>query len=122
MKFEVEKSAGYKRDFEKLPHSERANLTRRLDRLVQSFKRDRSAFLAHAYRPVRPKLSGNFTSTVWVLRVTPKIRVLFAYDEDPLFETLKLILLRIFNHDLKNGDFLKAAADFHRSDGLEIVN
>jgi len=66
-------------------------------------------------------LRGDFTSTVSVLRVSPKIQVLFAYDEDPLFETLKFRLLRIFNHDLRNGDFLKAAADFHRSSGMELA-
>jgi len=56
-----------------------------------------------------------------VLRVSPKVRVLFADDEDPLFETLKFSLLRIFDHDLRNGDFLKAAEDFHRSNGMELV-
>jgi len=121
MKFEVEASAEYKRDLERLPRLERSNFTRRLGQLIHTFKNDRKAFFTHTYRPVKPHLPGNFTSTVWVLRVSPKVRVLFADDEDPLFETLKFSLLRIFDHDLRNGDFLKAAEDFHRSNGMELV-
>jgi len=38
-----------------------------------------------------------------------------------LFDTLKFSLLRIFNHHLRNGDFLGAAAQFYRSSsGLEL--
>ena len=121
MKFELDKTPAYKSDLEKLAQSERSNITRKLEQLIRTFKNDRAAFFTHAYRPAKPHLPGNFNSTVWVLRVTPKIQVLFAYDEDPLFETLRFSLLRIFNHDLRNGDFLKAAADFHRSNGLELV-
>ena len=121
MKFEVVNSAEYKRDLEKLTRSERTSLTRRLNHLIDTFKKDRRAFFAHAYRPSKPHLPGNLTSTVWLLRVSPGFQVLFAYDEDPLFETLKLSLLRIFNHDLRNGDFLKAASDFHRSSGIELI-
>ena len=121
MKFEVVNSAEYKRDLEKLPRSERTNFTRRLNHLIDTFKNDRRAFFTHAYRPSKPHLPGNLTSTVWLLRVSPGFQVLFAYDEDPLFETLKLSLLRIFNHDLRNGDFLKAASDFHRSSGIELI-
>jgi hypothetical protein len=121
VKFEVVNSAEYKRDLEKLTRSERTSLTRRLNHLIDTFKKDRRAFFAHAYRPSKPHLPGNLTSTVWLLRVSPGFQVLFAYDEDPLFETLKLSLLRIFNHDLRNGDFLKAASDFHRSSGIELI-
>jgi hypothetical protein len=121
VKFEVVNGAEYKRDLEKLTRSERTSLTRRLSHLIDTFKKDRRAFFAHAYRPSKPHLPGNLTSTVWLLRVSPGFQVLFAYDEDPLFETLKLSLLRIFNHDLRNGDFLKAASDFHRSSGMELI-
>lgn len=121
MKFEVDTSAEYRRDLEKLGPQERSDVTRKLARLIRTFKRDRSAFFAHCYRPTKPQLPGNLTSTVWVLRVTPKIQVLFAYDDDPLFDTLKFSLLRIFDHYLRNGAFLEAAAHFYRSSsGLEL--
>ena len=121
MKFELDTAADYQQDLEKLGPQEQSDITRKLAKLVQTFKRDRRAFFAHCYRPVKPHLPGNLTSTVWVLRVTPKIQVLFAYDEDPLFDTLKFSLLRIFNHHLRNGDFLEAAAQFYRSSsGLEL--
>jgi hypothetical protein len=121
MKFELDTTAEYQRDLEKLAQRERSDIKRKLAALIQTFKRDRRAFFAHCYRPARPHLPGNLTSTVWVLRLTPTIQVLFAYDEDPLFDTLKFSLLRIFNHDLRNGDFLEAAAQFYRaSSGLEL--
>jgi len=121
MKFELDTTPDYRRELEKLAPKERSDLTRKLGSLIQTFKKDRPAFFTHCYRPVKPHLPGNLTSTVWVLRVTPKIQVLFAYDEDPLFDTLKFSLLRIFNHHLRNGDFLEAAAQFYRSSsGLEL--
>ena len=121
MKFELDTTAEYRRDLETLRPQEQSEVTRKLAKLVQMFKRDRRAFFTHCYRPVKPHLPGNLTSTVWVLRVTPKIQILFAYDEDPLFDTLKFSLLRIFNHHLRNGDFLGAAAQFYRSSsGLEL--
>lgn len=121
MKFELDTTAEYRRDLETLRPQEQSDVTRKLAKLIQMFKRDRRAFFTHCYRPVKPHLPGNLTSTVWVLRVTPKIQILFAYDEDPLFDTLKFSLLRIFNHHLRNGDFLGAAAQFYRSSsGLEL--
>ena len=121
MKFELDTTADYQRDLENLAPQEQSDVTRKLSRLIHMFKRDRRAFFTHCYRPVKPHLPGNLTSTIWVLRVTPKIQVLFAYDEDPLFETLKFSLLRIFNHRLRNGDFLEAAAQFYRSSsGIEL--
>ena len=121
MKFELDTTAEYRRELEELAPKERSDVTRKLGSLIQTFKKDRRAFFTHCYRPIKPHLPGNLTSTVWVLRVTPKIQVLFAYDEDPLFNTLKFSLLRIFNHHLRNGDFLEAAAQFYRSSsGLEL--
>jgi hypothetical protein len=121
MKFELDTTAEYRQDLETLRAQEQSDVTRKLAKLIQMFKRDRRAFFTHCYRPVKPHLPGNLTSTVWVLRVTPKIQILFAYDEDPLFDTLKFSLLRIFNHHLRNGDFLGAAAQFYRSSsGLEL--
>jgi hypothetical protein len=121
MKFELDTTAEYRRELEKLAPKERSDVTRKLHSLVQTFKKDRRAFFTHCYRPIKPHLPGNLTSTVWVLRVTPKIQVLFAYDEDPLFDSLKFSLLRIFNQHLRNGDFLEAAAQFYRSSsGLEL--
>ncbi len=115
MKFELDTTAEYRRDLKNLGPRELSDVERKLARLIQTFKTDRRAFFTHCYRPVKPHLPGNLTSTVWVLRVTPKIQILFAYDEDPLFDTLKFSLLRIFNHQLRNGDFLEAAAQFYRS-------
>jgi hypothetical protein len=121
MKFELDTTAEYRQDLETLRAQEQSDVTRKLAKLIQMFKRDRRAFFTHCYRPVKPHLPGNLTSTVWVLRVTPKIQILFAYDEDPLFDTLRFSLLRIFNHHLRNGDFLGAAAQFYRSSsGLEL--
>jgi hypothetical protein len=121
MKFELDTTAEYQQDLEKLGPQEQSDITRKLAKFIQKFKRDRRAFFVHCYRPVKPHLPGNLTSTVWVLRVDPRIQVLFAYDEDPLFDTLKFSLLRIFNHHLRNGDFLEAAAQFYRSSsGLEL--
>lgn len=121
MKFELDTTADYQRDLQNLAPQEQSNVTRKLARLIHMFKRDRRTFFTHCYRPVKPHLPGNLTSTVWVLQVTPKIQVLFAYDEDPLFDTLKFSLLRIFNHHLRNGDFLEAAAQFYRSSsGIEL--
>ena len=121
MKFELDTTADYRRELEELAPKERSDVIRKLGSLIQIFKKDRRAFFTHCYRPIKPHLPGNLTSTVWVLRVTPKIQVLFAYDEDPLFDALKFSLLRIFNHHLRNGDFLEAAAQFYRSSsGLEL--
>jgi hypothetical protein len=121
MKFELDTTEEYRRDLERLAPKEQSDVTRKLRSLIQIFKKDRRAFFTHCYRPIKPHLPGNLTSTVWVLRVTPKIQVLFAYDEDPLFDALKFSLLRIFNHHLHNGDFLEAAAQFYRSSsGLEL--
>jgi|HubBroStandDraft_1064217.scaffolds.fasta_scaffold259990_1 hypothetical protein len=121
MEFELDTTAEYRRDLEALSSQERSEVTQKLARLIQMFKRDRRTFFTHCYRPAKPHLPGNLTSTVWVLRVTPKIQILFAYDEDPLFDMLKFSLLRIFNHHLRNGDFLEAAAQFYRSSsGMEL--
>jgi len=118
--FQVEETSSYKRDFERLGPGDRAQVRKRLNFLLPLFEGDRRAFFAHASRPVAPSLAGGLTSTLYILRATPRIRVLLAYDLDPLFETLTFTLLRVLSHDLLVKDFLKAAEAFHRTHGLDL--
>ncbi len=118
--FQVEETSSYKEDLQGLGSADRAQLRKRLSFLLALFESDRRAFFAHASRPVAPSLAGGLTSTLYILRATPMIRVLLAYDLDPLFETLTFTLLRVLSHDLLEKDFLKAAETFHRMHGLNL--
>ncbi len=118
--FQIVETSWYKRDLQRLGPGDRAQLQKRLNFLLPLFERDRQAFFVHVSRPVAPNLAAGLTSTLYILRATPRLRVLFAYDLDPLFEKLTFTLLRALNHDLFEKDFLKAAQAFHRTHGLDL--
>ncbi len=51
------------------------------------------------YQPYQIELRGNFDSSLYVLKVTRKIRVILTIDEDPLFNQFIITLLRIVSTD-----------------------
>ncbi len=51
------------------------------------------------YQPPNIKLVGNLESSLYVLKVSRKIRVLFTIDEDPLFDKVIITLLRVVKAD-----------------------
>ena len=51
------------------------------------------------YQPHTIKLSGNLDSSLYVLKISRKIRVILTIDEDPIFDQFIITLLRAVKAD-----------------------
>ena len=62
--------------------------------------RDDPSVTPHRVRPLRiPQLKDVLDTTLYELRVSPKIRVILTLDEDPIFDQIIIGLLRVARHD-----------------------
>ena len=66
--------------------------------------RDDPSVTPHRVRPLRiPQLKDVLDTTLYELRVSPKIRVILTLDEDPIFDQVIIGLLRVARRDkMKN--------------------
>lgn len=120
MPFKIIEDEAFKRDFAKLGAGDIRTARKRLAFLTSLFQSNRQAFLQHTSRPFKPILSHGLTSTLYVLRVTPRLRAFITFDEDPLFETVTLNFLRIFSHQDYERDFRRAVEKFYRQQGINL--
>jgi len=62
--------------------------------------RDDWSIVPSKVRPLpMPQLKDALDTTLYVLRVNPKIRVILALDEDPIFDQIIISLLRVGRHN-----------------------
>lgn len=120
MKRELKATSSYKKDFSKLGNLEQSQINKKLNFFISLFADDRKKFLTYVRRPIAPRLSGGLTSTLYILPISAKIRILFVYDEDPLFEVISFTLLRVFTRDVYKNEFLKEALAFYRPNGITV--
>lgn len=93
----------------RLAPADRARVKQSVDRLVHLFKSDRQAFNQRVSRPMIPKLKGGFHSSLYVARAGPKLRLILAADDDPLFDRYIVTLIAIARHDESRKAFENAA-------------
>jgi len=65
------------------------------------------------YQPHDIKLVGNLDSSLYVLKVSPKIRVLLTIDEDPLFDKVIITLLRVVKTDKTEKTFMSLSESLY---------
>lgn len=118
MNIQVREAPAFQKDFKKLGALDREITKKRLNILLPLIIKDNKGFFTHVVRPVTPVLRGGLTSTCFALRLNPRLRVIFTYTEDPIFDVLTYDLLRVLPHDLYEREFLKTATSYYEKLGL----
>jgi mRNA-degrading endonuclease RelE of RelBE toxin-antitoxin system len=97
------------RHFEKdLKHFSKENQHRIADSINEYtpvFDTEQGDSTQHIYQPCKVQLSEGLDSSLYVLRVNPKIRVLLTIEDDPLFDRKLVTLIRVVNHDKLDNAF-----------------
>jgi len=100
----------FQNDLNRLSTSETETVVRIISRMAKLFKDNRGIFLKEAiHAPVT--LKSDLESSLYILRVDKKLRILFTADEDPIFNQIMITLFRITTPDM----YMKAFSQLVKS-------
>lgn len=95
----VESTRGFEKDLAKLSEDEKAAAIQKINDCASLFPTQK----ANVYRKLRrlrlPSDLNGYESSLYTLRVSQKLRVILAVDEDPIFEQVIFTLFRAVKHD-----------------------
>jgi hypothetical protein len=95
----IESTRGFEKDLAKLNEDEKATAIQKINDCASLFPTQK----ADVYRKLRrlrllSDLNG-YESSLYTLRVSQKLRVILAVDEDPIFGQVIFTLFRVVKHD-----------------------
>ena len=91
---EIRSTPDFDADLGVVPEQARRRIEEKVKSAAALLETDRKSFFARAQRPVVFRVGSGFESSLYVLRPVPRMRVIIAVDEDPLFGQFILTLLR----------------------------
>lgn len=97
IKFDITRS--FEKDLKKLGAREKDRVVAALDRYAAKFDSALDVSTQHIYRPHKINMPEGLESSLYVLRVSPQIRVILTIEEDPLFDQKIITLFRVVKHD-----------------------
>ncbi|MEH2312621.1 MAG: hypothetical protein V7K35_14735 [Nostoc sp.] len=95
----IESTRRFEKDLAKLSEDEKATVIQKINDCASLFPTQK----ADVYRKLRrlPLLSylNGYESSLYTLRISQKLRVILAVDEDPIFGQVIFTLFRVVKHD-----------------------
>lgn len=95
----IESTKSFEKDLDRLSKDERSVTVKKVNDCASLFPNHKS----DGYRKLRriPLLSGlnGYDSSLYTLKVSQKLRVILAVDEDPIFGQVIFTLFRVVKHD-----------------------
>jgi mRNA-degrading endonuclease RelE of RelBE toxin-antitoxin system len=85
----------FEKDLRKLSKVDKTKVIKQINVHAHLYLSDKTTFENKSIRPYSIKLLSGFDSTLYVLRINSMMRVVFAIDDDPLFEQTIITLFRI---------------------------
>ncbi|WDD36642.1 hypothetical protein PQG02_36645 (plasmid) [Nostoc sp. UHCC 0926] len=114
----IESTRRFEKDLAKLSEDEKATAIQKINDCASLFPTQK----ADVYRKLRrlPLLSylNGYESSLYTLRISQKLRVILAVDEDPIFGQVIFTLFRVVKHD----DLDKAYKDVAESLYQELLH
>jgi hypothetical protein len=114
---EIHSTRAFEDDLARLPEAERARVVEKVNVAASLLKTDRRAFFQRVQRPAVFRVGGAFESSLYVLRPLPRLRVILAADEDPVFGRSILTLLRLVPTESLEKELAKVARRLYRDLG-----
>ncbi len=97
IKFDI--TLSFEKDLKKLGAREKDRVVVAIDRYAATFDSALDVSTRHIYRPHKINMPEGLESSLYVLRVSPQIRVILTIEEDPLFDQKIITLFRAVKHD-----------------------
>jgi mRNA-degrading endonuclease RelE of RelBE toxin-antitoxin system len=99
MELLFESTQQFERDLEELSKKERATVIRRINLFATQYPNRQSSDYAKLEQPPFSFDLKGYDSSLYVLRVSPTLRLILAIDEDPIFEQIIFTLFRVVNRE-----------------------
>jgi hypothetical protein len=110
----IESTRDFEKDLTQLGEDDRTISIQKVNDCVSLFPAQKSE-VYRKLRYLRPVLNLNgYDSSLYVLRVSQKIRVSLAIDEDPIFEQIIFTLFRAVSHAELGKAYQDVAASLYR--------
>ena len=113
MEIIFETTRQFEKDLASFSQEDRNRITVNIDRYGRLIANGGSA-PAHISPQKLPKGTTEYDSSLYVLKPSPRIRVILAIDEDPLFSRKVVTLFRAVKHDDYNRALRMVAESIHR--------
>lgn len=97
LNFQITKS--FDKDLKKFGKEDKEKITESINKYCSSLLQNGKIRGNKIYQPHNIKLIKGLDASLYVLRISRKIRVVLTIDEDPLFEQYIITLLRVVNAD-----------------------
>lgn len=94
----IESTKDFEKDLAKLNEDERAVVIEKINDCASLFPTNKVATYRKMHRLRLPSLANGYESSLYTLRVSQKLRVILAVDEDPIFEQIIFTLFRVVQH------------------------
>lgn len=95
----IESTRGFEKDIAKLSEDEKATAIQKINDCASLFPTQKADVYRKLHRlPLLSDING-YESSLYTLRVSQKLRVILAVDEDPIFGQVIFTLFRVVKHD-----------------------
>ena len=95
----IESTNRFEKDIASLSEDEKAAVIKKINDCASLFPTQK----ADVYRKLRslplPSALNGYTSSLYTLKISVKLRVILAVDEDPIFGQVIFTLFRVVKHD-----------------------
>lgn len=115
MNTEFDITRGFEKDLKHFSKENKNRITDSINEYAPVFDAEQGDVTHHIYQPCKIQLPEGLDSSLYVLRVTPKIRVLLTIEDDPLFDRKLVTLIRVVNHDELDNAFNAVAQSLYQS-------
>jgi hypothetical protein len=99
MELLFESTQQFEQDVEELSEKEGATVIHRINRFATRYPNRQSFDYTKLQQPPFSFNLNGYDSSLYVLRVSPTLRLILAIDEDPIFDQVIFTLFRVVNRD-----------------------
>jgi len=95
----IESTRGFEKDLAKLSEDEKAAAIKKINDCASLFPTQKANFYRKQRRLRLPTNLNGYESSLYTLKVSRTLRVIWAVDEDPIFGQVIFTLFRVVKHD-----------------------
>ena len=112
IKFDITRP--FEKDIKKLGAKDRDRVAASINKYAATFDTKTDAASQQIFRPNKVAISAGLDSSLYVLRVSPQLRVILTIEDDPLFEQKIITLFRVVGHDDMSRAFNSVAESLYQ--------
>jgi hypothetical protein len=113
-----EATKGFEEDIDKLDKRDRERVVEKINKKCRLLLSDRKAFKRGLSQPFPLILVNGFKSSLYALKVSAALSVIFAADDDPIFSRILVTLLRVVSQPELVKAYQETATALYQPEGL----